>query len=226
MSGSFIRAAAEDARPLLEVHTFATPNSVKVSIALEELGLPYALHGINVRKGEQKTADFLALNPNGKVPVLVDRTLEDSPLVLTESAAILVYLAEKTGQLLPAGGDARARVFEQLFFHASGLSPAFGQSGFFQRFAAEPQPLAIERFSSEEKRTLGVLDGVLASRPFVAGDAFTIADIAHFGWLWRRAFAGVSLDDTPSVARWYEAIAARPAVQRGIARVEALVPQD
>lgn len=226
MSGSFIRAAAEDARPLLEVHTFATPNSVKVSIALEELGLPYALHGINLRKGEQKTTDFLALNPNGKVPVLVDRTREDSPLVLTESAAILVYLAEKTGRLLPAGGDARARVFEQLFFHASGLSPAFGQSGFFQRFAAEPQPLAIERFFSEAKRTLGVLDGVLASRPFVAGDAFTIADIAHFGWLWRRAFAGVSFDDTPSVARWYEAIAARPAVRRGIARVEALVPQD
>ncbi len=226
MSGSFTRAAVEGARPLLEVHAFATPNSVKVPIALEELGLSYTLHGINIRKGEQKAADFLALNPNGNVPVLVDRTRQGNPLVLTESAAILVYLAEQTGQLLPAGGDARARVFEQLFFHASGLSPAFGQSGFFQRFAAEPQPLAIERFSSEAKRTLGVLDGVLASRPFVAGEAFTIADIAHFGWLWRRAFAGVSFDDTPNVARWYEAIAARPAVQRGIARVEALVPQD
>ena len=226
MSGSFTRAAVEGARPLLEVHAFATPNSVKVPIALEELGLSYTLHGINIRKGEQKAADFLALNPNGNVPVLVDRTRQGNPLVLTESAAILVYLAEQTGQLLPAGGDARARVFEQLFFHASGLSPAFGQSGFFQRFAAEPQPLAIERFSSEAKRTLGVLDGVLASRPFVAGEAFTIADIAHFGWLWRRAFAGVSFDDTPNVARWYEAIAARPAVQRGIARVEALAPQD
>ncbi|WP_323989326.1 glutathione S-transferase N-terminal domain-containing protein [Nguyenibacter sp. L1] len=226
MPGSFIRAAAEDARPLFDVYTFATPNSVKVPIALEELGLSYTLHGVNVRKGEQKTPEFLALNPNGKVPVLLDRTVENGPFVLTESAAILVYLAEKTGQLLPAGGDARARVFEQLFFHASGLSPAFGQSGFFQRFAAEPQPIAIERFSSEAKRTLGVLDGVLANRPFVAGEVFTIADIAHFGWLWRRAFAGVSFEDAPNVARWYGTIEARPAVQRGIARVEALVPQD
>lgn len=226
MPGSFIRAAAEDARPLFDVYTFATPNSVKVPIALEELGLSYTLHGVNVRKGEQKTPEFLALNPNGKVPVLLDRTVENGPFVLTESAAILVYLAEKTGQLLPAGGDARARVFEQLFFHASGLSPAFGQSGFFQRFAAEPQPIAIERFSSEAKRTLGVLDGVLANRPFVAGEVFTIADIAHFGWLWRRAFAGVSFEDAPNVARWYGTIEARPGVQRGIARVEALVPQD
>ncbi|WP_342627398.1 glutathione S-transferase N-terminal domain-containing protein [Nguyenibacter vanlangensis] len=226
MPGSFIRAAAEDARPLFDVYTFATPNSVKVPIALEELGLSYTLHGVNVRKGEQKTPEFLALNPNGKVPVLLDRTVENGPFVLTESAAILVYLAEKTGQRLPAGGDARARVFEQLFFHASGLSPAFGQSGFFQRFAAEPQPIAIERFSSEAKRTLGVLDGVLANRPFVAGEVFTIADIAHFGWLWRRAFAGVSFEDAPNVARWYGTIEARPAVQRGIARVEALVPQD
>ncbi|GBQ21305.1 glutathione S-transferase family protein [Gluconacetobacter sacchari] len=225
MSGSSIPAAAGEERPLLDVHAFATPNSVKVPIALEELGLPYTLHGVNVRQGAQKTPEFLALNPNGKVPVLVDRTVEDGPFVLTESAAILVYLAEKTGRLLPGGGVARARVFEQLFFHASGLSPAFGQSGFFQRFAAEPQPIAIERFSGEAKRTLGVLDGVLANRPFVAGEAFTIADIAHFGWLWRRAFAGVSFDDTPNVARWYEAIAARPAVRRGIARVEALVPQ-
>ncbi|NVN10159.1 glutathione S-transferase N-terminal domain-containing protein [Nguyenibacter vanlangensis] len=211
---------------MFDVYTFATPNSVKVPIALEELGLSYTLHGVNVRKGEQKTPEFLALNPNGKVPVLLDRTVENGPFVLTESAAILVYLAEKTGQLLPAGGDARARVFEQLFFHASGLSPAFGQSGFFQRFAAEPQPIAIERFSSEAKRTLGVLDGVLANRPFVAGEAFTIADIAHFGWLWRRAFAGVSFEDAPNVARWYGTIEARPAVRRGIARVEALVPQD
>jgi GSH-dependent disulfide-bond oxidoreductase len=218
--------AAKETRPMYDVHAFATPNSVKVPIALEELGFPYALHGVNVRTGEQKTPGFLALNPNSKVPVLVDQDAQDGPLVLAESAAILIYLAEKAGKLLPPGGAARARVFEQLFFHASGLSPAFGQSGFFQRFAAEPQPLAIDRFSAEAKRTLGVLDGVLATRRFVAGDDFTIADIAHFGWLWRRAFAGVSFDDTPHVARWYEAVDARPAVRRGIERVEALVPQD
>lgn len=204
---------------MLDVYAFATPNSIKVLIALEELGLAYNLHDINVRKGEQKAPAFLALNPNAKVPVLVDREM-----VLTESAAILVYLAEKTGRLLPASGEGRARVFEQLFFHASGLSPAFGQSGFFQRAAAEPQPIAIERFSGEAKRTVGVLDGALATRQFVAGPDFTIADIAHFGWLWRRAFAMVDLDNAPNVERWYAHVEARPAVQRAIARINTLVP--
>lgn len=205
---------------MLDVYAFATPNSIKVPIALEELSLDYALHGINVRKGEQKAPDFVALNPNAKVPVLVD-----GDLVLTESAAILVYLAEKTGKLLPTSGEGRARVFEQLFFHASGLGPAFGQAGFFQRQAAEPQPLAIERFLTEAKRTLGVLDGILAKHRFVAGDTFTIADIAHFGWLWRREFAGVGFDDAPNIARWYAEVEARPAVQRAITRVNTLVPQ-
>jgi GSH-dependent disulfide-bond oxidoreductase len=179
---------------MIDVYAFATPNSIKVPIALKELGLDYALHGINVRKGEQKAAAFVALNPNAKVPVLVDEDVAGERFVLTESAAILVYLAEKTGRLLPAAGVGRARVFEQLFFHASGLGPAFGQSGFFQRQAAEPQPLAIDRFSNEANRTLAVLNGVLADRRFVAGDGFTIADIAHFGWLWRREFAGVDFD--------------------------------
>lgn len=209
---------------MLEVYAFATPNSIKVPIALEELGLDYELHGVNVRKGEQKAPDFLALNPNAKVPVLVDPDAENKRLVLTESAAILVYLAEKTGRLLPASGESRARVFEQLFFHASGLGPAFGQSGFFQRFAAEPQPIAIERFLGEARRTLSLLEGLLAERRFAAGDAFTIADIAHFGWLWRREFAGVGFEQAPHVARWYAEVEARPAVQRSIARVSALVP--
>lgn len=208
---------------MLDVYAFATPNSVKVTIALEELDLPYTLHGVNVRKGEQKTPEFLALNPNGKVPVLVET---EQAFSLTESAAILVFLAEKTGRLLPTQGEARARVFEQLFFHASGLSPAFGQSGFFQRFAATPEPIALERFSTEANRTLHVLDTVLEKNRFVAGDAFTIADIAHFGWLWRRGFPNITLDDTPYVARWYADIESRPAVQLGIARIEALVPQD
>ena len=168
---------------MFDVYAFATPNSIKVPIALEELGLDYTLHAVNVRQGEQKAPDFLALNPNAKVPVLVDPDAEGGRLVLTESAAILVYLAEKTGRLLPHSGSDRARVFEQLFFHASGLGPAFGQAGFFQRQAAEKQPLAIERFAAEAKRTLGVLDGVLATRSFVAGAEFTIADIAQFGWL-------------------------------------------
>lgn len=204
---------------MLEVYAFATPNSIKVPIALEELGLDYALHGVNIRKGEQKAPSFVALNPNAKLPVLVN-----GDLVLTESAAILVYLAEKTGRLLPAAGEARARVFEQLFFHASGLGPAFGQSGFFQRLAAEPQPIAIERFLTEAKRTVALLDGRLATHRFMAGNDLTIADIAHFGWLWRRDFAGVGLDEAPHLARWYAEMEARPAVQRAVARVSTLVP--
>ena len=205
---------------MIEVYAFATPNSVKVPIALEELGLDYTLHGINVRKGEQKAPDFIALNPNAKVPVLID-----GPMVLTESAAILVYLAEKIGKLLPASGAQRARVFEQLFFHASGLSPAFGQAGFFKKQAAEPQPIAIARFEAEAARTAGVLDAVLGRHAFVAGDAFTIADIAHFGWLWRRAFAEVDISGLPNLSRWVRQMEARPTVARAIARIETLVPQ-
>jgi GSH-dependent disulfide-bond oxidoreductase len=209
---------------MIEVYAFATPNSVKVPIALEEMGLAYELKAVNVRKGEQKEPAFLALNANAKVPVLVDRDGEDRALVLSESAAILVYLAEKTGKLLPAEGGARARVFEQLFFHASGLGPAFGNAGFFKRSSPEPLPIAEARFSNEAERIVGLLDAILADNSFVAGDSFSIADIAHFGWLWRRQFPAVTLDNRPNLARWYDGIAARPAAQRAIARVEALVP--
>lgn len=204
---------------MIDLYAFATPNSIKPVIALEELGLDYTLHGVNVRKGEQQAADFRALNPNGKVPVLVD-----GDLVLSESAAILVHLAEANGRLLPAAGEGRARVFEQLFFHASALSPALGNAGFFLRSAAEPQPIAQQRFSTEVNRLLGLLDTRLASAPYVAGEALTIADIAHWGWLWRAEFAGVDMAVTPHLARWFDTIAARPAVQRAVARVNSLIP--
>lgn len=207
---------------MLEVYAFSTPNSVKVPIALEELALDYTLHPVNIRAGGQKTPEFTALNPNAKVPVLVDRDASGGPVTLTESAAILVYLAEKTGRLLPAAGSGRARVFEQLFFHASGLSPAFGNAGFFRRSAPEPIPLAIDRFSNEALRIVGLLDGMLARQPFVAGEALTIADIAHFGWFWRRQFAEVSLAKAPNVERWYNDLEGRPAFQRAIARVTSL----
>ena len=164
---------------MIEVYAYATPNSIKVPIALEELGLDYALHPVNVKQGEQKQESFLALNPNAKVPVLVQTdTATGDRLVLSESAAILVYLAERQGRLLPAAGNARARVFEQLFFHASAVSPSFGNAGFFTKLAAEPQPLAQQRFSSEAKRVTKVLDGLLAERTYVAGDDYSIADIA------------------------------------------------
>ncbi|AJY46247.1 glutathione S-transferase family protein [Martelella endophytica] len=204
---------------MIEVHAFATPNSVKVLIALEEMRLPYELKPVNVRKGEQKSEAFLALNPNGKVPVLID-----DGFVLAESAAILVHLAEKTGKLLPKDGITHARVFEQLFFHASGLSPAFGNAGFFKRSSPEPQPIAESRFKTEGERLLGLLDTKLASQSFVAGEEFTIADIAHFGWIGRIAFPGLTLDGRPNLSRWFETVAARPAVQQAIARVETIVP--
>lgn len=207
---------------MIDVYAFSTPNSVKVPIALEELGLDYRLHSINIRSGGQKDPAFVAKNANAKVPVLVDHDADGGPLTLTESAAILVYLAEKTGRLLPTAGVARARVFEQLFFHASGLSPAFGNAGFFQKFAPEPIPIAIDRFLGEANRIMGVLDAQLAHQAFVAGDAISIADIAHFGWLWRRAFVGVDFAATPHLARWYGDMESRPAVQRGIAATEAL----
>jgi GST-like protein len=212
---------------MIEVYAFATPNSIRVPIALEELGIEYGLRPVNVRKGEQKEAAFRALNPNGKVPVLVDPAGPNGrPLVLTESVAILIYLAEKTGRLLPAAGEERARVFEQVFFQVTGIGPAFGQAGYFQKQAPEPIPLALDRFNTEAARVMVVLDGTLAERPFTAGDAFTIADIAHFGWLWRREFAGIDLANWPNVRRWYDTIAARPAVGRAIERVAALVPQS
>lgn len=210
---------------MIDVYAFATPNSIKVPIALEEAGLAYTLRSINVRAGEQKQPEFLAINPNAKVPVLVDPDGPDGhEIVLTESAAILVYIAEKSGTLLPTSGIERARVFEQLFFHASGLSPAFGQAGYFQKFAPEPLPHAIDRFLGEANRLADLLDTRLAAQAFVAGERLTIADIVHYGWFWRRAFVGIDFANRPHLARWFDRLAARPTFQRAEQRLNALVP--
>lgn len=205
---------------MYELYAFATPNSIKLAIMLEEIHQAWQLRPVNVRQGEQKQQDFLALNPNAKVPVLVDH---HNGLALSESAAILVYLAEKHQRLLPAAGAPRARVFEQLFFHASAVSPAFGQAGFFNRLASEPQPLAQQRFNTEAARVTGLLDNLLTTQPFLAGEAYSIADIAHYGWLWRREFAGVSLDGLPHLARWFDTLSARPAIQRATEKLNALI---
>lgn len=203
---------------MYELYAYATPNSLKPAILLEELEQPWQLRAVNVRQGEQKREDFLKMNPNGKVPVL-----RDSDKVLSESAAILVYLAEKHGQLLPPFGVPRARVFEQLFFHASTVSPAFGQAGFFTRLASEPQPLAQQRFSAETNRVIGLLERQLGETPWIAGDEYTIADIAHYGWMWRREFASVSLEALPNLTRWFETVSARPAAMRAVAKLNALI---
>jgi GST-like protein len=210
---------------MFKAYAFATPNSLRVPIALEELGLPYELEAVNVRKGEQKQLGYLGINPNGKVPVLIDPKGPDgTPITISESGAILIYLAERTGKLLPTSGAGRYRVLEQMLFHLTGIGPALGQLGFFKKQATENMPLAIARFQAEAERVLAVLEGVLATRQFAAGEEFTIADITHFGWLWRRQFAEIDFASTPNIARWYGEIETRPAVQRAIEKLTALIP--
>jgi GSH-dependent disulfide-bond oxidoreductase len=202
---------------MIDLYAWATPNSVKVPILLEELGLAYSVKRVNVRQGEQKTPEFLNLNPNGKVPVIVDSDGPGhQPIVIVESAAILIYLAEKHGKFIPEDQIGRIRCLEWLFFHASSLGPSFGQSGYFQKLAPEKIPAAIERFHNEAIRTLKILDQRLAATKYLAGD-YSIADIANFGWIWRREFAGIDFADTPHVARWYAALEQRPAIKNAIA---------
>lgn len=207
---------------MIDLYAFSTPNSIKVLIMLEELGLNYQLHSVNIRQGQQKLPDFLQLNSNGKVPVIVDHDTGTPPLLLTESAAILLYLAEKTGLLLPKDPLLRAKVYEQLFLHASGLSPAFGQSGYFLRLAPAPIEHAIQRFSGEAHRLVGLLDHDLTGKEFMLGPELSIADIAHFGWFWRSEFAGISMKDFPNLELWYRGLSERPAVIRAIEKMNSI----
>ena len=204
---------------MIDLYAFATPNSVKVPILLEELGADYRLTKINIRAGEQKTPEFLALNPNGKIPVIVDSEGPGgAPITITESAAILIYLAEKFGKLIPTDPIRRVRMFEWMFFHASGLGPAFGNSSYFQKLAPEPAPLAIERFSKEALRTVAVLEHRLGQAEYLA-EEFSIADILNFGWIWRKEFAGVDFSASPNVARWYARLESRASVKRAIEKL-------
>ncbi len=207
---------------MLKLYVFPTPNNLKPVLLLEELGVDYALHFVNIRQGQQKSDLFLTLNPNAKVPVLTDSEHDGTEFVLTESAAIMVYLAEKFGKFMPTTLRGKARVFEQLFFHASGVSPAFGNSGFFQKLASEKVPMAIDRFHGEAKRLTGLLEAILKTQEYVAGSDYTIADIAHFGWMWRSDFAGIDLTEYPQVKRWFNHIASRPAAKVAVSKLEAL----
>lgn len=210
---------------MIDVYAFATPNSIKVPMLLEELAAPYTLHAVNVRKGEQSSAAFLAINPNGKIPVIVDPLGPGGGSVtITESGAILLYLADKYGALIPKNPRDKIRCLEWLFFQVAGLGPMFGQSGYFLRAAPEKPQFALDRYTGEAKRHMRVLDQHLAKHTWAAGGDYSIADIALFGWIWRREFAGVDFDETPNVARWYAAVEARPATQRAISAVNSLVP--
>ena len=201
----------------IELYTWSTPNGRKISIALEELGLAYNVHPINITKDEQFAADFLEISPNNKIPAIVDPDGPDGqPISLFESGAILIYLAEKTGKLLPQAPRARYEALQWLMWQMGGFGPMLGQAHHFRRFAKEQIAYAIARYSNESKRLYGVLDKRLGQADYLAGD-YGIADIATFPWAARHEWQGIALEDFPNVERWYNAIAARPAVEKGMA---------
>ena len=209
---------------MIELYTHATPNGHKVSIALEELSLPYRLHLVDIVGGEQLRPAFLAINPNNKIPAIVDPAGPDGqPITVWESGAILIYLAEKTGSaLLPRGGASRYATLQWLMFQMAGVGPMLGQAGHFTIYANEKVPYGIERYTAEAKRLLGVMDRQLAAQPYLAGAHYSIADIATFPWtnsalrIPGLAGEGGDLDAWPQVVRWRRELAARPAVQRGL----------
>jgi glutathione S-transferase/GST-like protein len=198
---------------MIDLYTAATPNGHKVSIALEELGLPYTLHVLDLTAGEQKQPAFLAINPNGRIPAIVDREADD--FAVFESGACLIYLAEKTGRLMPADAKGRSRVLQWLMFQMGGIGPMMGQANVFFRYFPEKIPAVIDRYQGETKRLFRVLDGHLKDHEYLAGD-YSIADIANWAWVRTHRWSGVDIDDLPHLKRWRDAIRARPAAQRGI----------
>ncbi|TVR79540.1 MAG: glutathione S-transferase family protein [Rhodospirillales bacterium] len=201
---------------MIDLYTWSTPNGYKVSIMLEEIGLPYRVIPVDIGKGQQFEPAFLALNPNNRIPVIVDTDGPDGrPLPLFESGAILMYLAEKTGQLLPADRVGRYQVVQWLMFQMGGLGPMLGQAHHFRTYAPETIPYAVERYTNEATRLYRVLDHRLGEAAYLGGE-YSIADIACYPWIrpWRRQ--GQDLDAHPNLKRWFEAIDARPAVQRGL----------
>ena len=202
----------------IQFYAFDTPNGRKISVALEEMGLPYEVKSINITKDEQFSPEFLAISPNNKIPAIVDPdSLNGQPVSVFESGAILIYLAEKTGKFLPKEGAARIAVFEWLMFQMAGFGPIPGQVHHFIGLEnEEDKRYGLKRFMNETRRLYGVMDKRLATRQFFADD-LSIADFAILGWAWRHQRHQVDLNDFPNVKRWYETMMARPAVQRGFA---------
>jgi len=198
---------------MIELFTAATPNGWKISIALEELGLPYTTRLLTLSKLEQKEEWFLDINPNGRIPAIVDHDAGD--LAVFESGAILIYLAEKTGKLLPTEPKARSRVFQWLMFQMGGVGPMMGQTNVFFRYFPEKIQPAIDRYQNETRRLFCVLDAHLQYHEFLAGD-YSIADIANWSWVRTHKWSGVEVDELPGLQRWLKQIAARPAAQKGI----------
>jgi GST-like protein len=200
---------------MIDLYTWTTPNGRKVSIMLEEVGVPYRVHPINIGKDDQFKPDYIKINPNSKIPSIVDPDGPDGkPIAMMESGAILVYLARKTGKLLPSGRS-EYEVLQWLMFQMGGVGPMFGQTHHFLRAAKEQVPYAIERYSKETRRLYGVLNERLKDREYLA-DGYSIADIATYPWVARHEWHKTDLNDFPHVKRWFDAISARPAVQKGM----------
>jgi glutathione S-transferase len=199
---------------MIDLYTAPTPNGWKVSIMLEETGLPYNVRPVLLHKGQQREPWYLEMNPNGRIPAIIDRDEGDFPVF--ESGAILIYLAEKTGRLLPKDTKGRSEVIQWLMFQMGGIGPMQGQAHVFLRYAPEKIPYAIERYQKETERLYRVLDTRLADRDYLAGE-YSIADIAAWPWVRIHPWAGVEIDDMPNLAAWIERIAERPAAQNGIA---------
>lgn len=202
---------------MIDVYSWATPNGHKVHIMLEECGLPYQVHPINIGAGDQFGEAFLKISPNNKIPAIVDSEGPDGkPISLFESGAILVYLAGKTGKFLPEDVRGKYETLQWLMFQMGGVGPMLGQAHHFRIYAPEKIEYAVNRYTNEARRLYGVIDKQLSGRPWLAGDEYTIADIATFPWLRSWQNQGVELDDYPHLKRWFNTIAERPAVKRGV----------
>jgi len=201
---------------MIDVFTWATPNGHKIHIMLEECGLPYTVHAVDIGAGDQFERDFLAISPNNKIPALTDSDGPDGkPISLFESGAILLYLAAKTGRFLPKDVRGKYTALQWLMFQMGGVGPMFGQAHHFRNYAPEKIEYAVNRYTREANRLYAVMDKQLAKAPYFAGE-YSIADIAIFPWTRSYANQGVNLDEYPNVKRWFDAINARPAVQRGV----------
>ena len=199
---------------MIDLYTWTTPNGRKVSVALEEMGLPYTVHPVELKAGAQKAPWFTSINPNGRIPVIVDR--DEGSFPVFESGAILIYLAEKSGLLLPTEKRARSVVLQWLMWQMGGLGPMHGQANVFVRYFSEKIPSVIARYQAETMRLFGVMNARLAENEYLAGD-YSIADIACWPWVMQHDWAGLDISELPHLCRWSASIGARPAVQRGAA---------
>jgi GST-like protein len=200
---------------MIDLYAWPTPNAYKVSIMLEETGLPYKVISVNLATGEQFAADFLKISPNNRMPAIVDDDVVGGPLSVFESGAILMYLAEKTGQFWPLEPHARYKTTEWVMWQMAGLGPMLGQAGHFRRAAPDKIPYAIERYTNEAKRLFGVLDKQLEGKDYITG-VYSIADMMSYPWTLASTWLEIPMDDFPNLARWQATMAARPAVARGM----------